>query len=84
MNDVPIEVAEYRDAYGEVALLLCESLLHVLVEEGVISKGKALCVIDTVVELTREMAEYEARPAAKTAARIAETIAKSFAMNDRP
>ena len=39
---------------GEVSLMLCESILHLLVEEGVISKEKALDAIDGVVELARE------------------------------
>lgn len=45
------------DADGVVALMLCESLLHVLVEQGVITKERAMDAIETVSELTREMAE---------------------------
>jgi hypothetical protein len=37
--------------------MLCESLLHVLVEEGVISKETALNAINGVVELARSMHE---------------------------
>jgi hypothetical protein len=40
-----------RDYEGHLALLLCESLLHVLVEQGVLKKKKALDAIDTVLEL---------------------------------
>lgn len=43
--------------------MLCESILHVLVEEGVLSKAKAIEAIETVAELTREMAG--GNPAAK-------------------
>ena len=44
------------DQQGRVALMLCESILHVLVEENVITKEKALDAINTVADLTREMA----------------------------
>ena len=37
--------------------MLCEGVLHVLVEEGVLSKAKAIEAIETVAELTREMAD---------------------------
>jgi len=39
--------------------MLCESALHVLVEEGVLTKAKAVEVIETVAELTREIAESD-------------------------
>jgi hypothetical protein len=42
------------DPDGQVGLMLCESILHLLVEEGVISNEKALGAINGVVELTRE------------------------------
>ena len=42
------------DPDGQVSLMLCESILHILVEEGVISNEKALDAINGVVELTRE------------------------------
>ena len=34
------------DPDGQVSLMLCESILHLLVEEGVISKEKALEACD--------------------------------------
>jgi len=42
------------DLKGQVSLLLCESILHILVEEGVISKEKPLEAIEGVLELARE------------------------------
>jgi hypothetical protein len=39
------------DPTGQVSLMLCESILHLLVEEGVITKEKALEAIDGVMEL---------------------------------
>jgi hypothetical protein len=64
------------DPHGEIALMLCESLLHVLVEEGVFPKEKALEAIATVVELVREMGETRA------AVKIIEDIAQSFTAKD--
>ncbi len=52
-----METVTPRDPQGRVALMLCESILHVLVEEGVLSKAKAIEAIETVAELTREMAD---------------------------
>ena len=42
------------DPDGQVSLMLCESILHILVEERVISKERALDAINGVVELARE------------------------------
>ncbi len=73
------------DPHGQVALMLCESLLHELVENGVITKAQVLGVIDTVVELAREAAESD-RPLGSTRTRaqtqsatvIIEAIRRSF------
>ena len=70
------------DPQGRVALMLCESILHVLVEEGVISKKKALEAINTVAELTREMAEGNPTSTPHIAADLVEAIAESFALKD--
>jgi hypothetical protein len=74
------------DPHGQMALMLCESLLHELVENGVITKAQALGAIDTVVELAREAAESDrplgsARRRAQTqsAMIIIEAIRRSFA-----
>jgi hypothetical protein len=68
---------------GKVALMLCESLIHLLVEEGVLAKQKALEIIESVAELAREMAEDATTPDGKpNAAAIAETIAVSFELKD--
>jgi hypothetical protein len=67
------------DPHGLIALMLCESLIHVLIEEGVISQGKAMEAVATVLELSREMAET-GNPAEDAAGmtRLVETIAKSL------
>jgi polyhydroxyalkanoate synthesis regulator phasin len=77
--------------HGQVALMLCESLLHELVENGVITRAQARNVVDTVVELVHEAAESgrplgSARKTAQTqsAAVIIEAFRKSFAAKGAP
>ena len=71
------------DPHGQAALLLCESLLHVLVEQRVISREAAFSAIETVLELTQESAEVttrEIRSVSPTA--LIERIAATFAAKD--
>jgi hypothetical protein len=76
-------VMQSAEPNGKVALMLCESLIHLLVEEGVLAKQKALEIIESVAELAREVAEDETTPDVKpNAAAIAETIAASFKLKD--
>ena len=71
------------DPHGQVALLLCESLLHVLVEQRVISRDAALSVIEGVLELTQESAETTTREiGAVSPAALIERIASTFAAKD--
>ena len=71
------------DPHGQVALLLCESLLHVLVEQRVISRDAALSVIEGVLELTQESAETTTREiGAVSPAALIERIAATFAAKD--
>ena len=78
-------VSPMSDPQGRVALMLCESLFHLLVEEGVITKAKALEAIEGVAELTREMAEAGNPAIADSIATdLLEAIAKSFALKDHP
>ena len=72
----------YSDPQGRVALMLYESLFHVLVEEGVITKVKALEAIEGVAELTREMADGNPAIEAHIAAELVKSIAESFALKD--
>jgi hypothetical protein len=61
-----------RDTHGQVALLLCEALLHVLVERGVITKDYALEAIHTVEELVcEEPPDRTRRPSARAPSRAA-------------
>ena len=69
------------DPDGQVSLMLCESILHILVEEGVISNEKALEAIDGVVELTRENDDIgRRRSASRSATQLIEAIAQTFAL----
>ena len=73
------------DPQGRVALMLCETLFHLLVEQGVITKEKAIEAIEGVAELTREMAEAGPSDTRnQAAALLVRAIAESFAMKDPP
>lgn len=62
--------------------MLCESVLHVLVEEGVLTKAKAMEAIETVAELTREMADGNPGVETRIATDLVAAIAASFALKD--
>jgi hypothetical protein len=64
------------DAHGQVALMLCEALLHVLVERGVITKSYAMEAIGTVEELVREERDAPTHTRAPKRARAAGRGAK--------
>ena len=65
--------------------MLCESLFHLLVEEGVITKAKAIAAIEGIAELTREIAKSGPPDIRnQAAAQLVEAIAKSFALKDYP
>ena len=73
------------DPQGRVALMLCEALFHLLVEEGVITKAKAMEAIEGVAELTREMTEAgNPSIASGIETDLIVAIAKSFALKDNP
>ena len=68
--------------------MLCEALLHVLVEKGVISRQEALEAINGVAELARELDERRTRPAktppvGPAAMTLVQTIAESFAAKEQ-
>jgi hypothetical protein len=56
------------DSHGQAALMLCESLLHLLLEQHVITKEKAIEMIRDVAELAKEMTERNTRPTKNRAA----------------
>lgn len=64
-------------------MMLCEALLHILVERRVIRRKDALDAIDSVAELVAELAEEGKQPAgarrpAREAAGIIEGMRASF------
>jgi hypothetical protein len=66
------------DPQGQVALMLCESILHVLVERGFITKATGLEAIETVRDATHEMADDDPSAPNRTAAILALEILQSF------
>ncbi|WP_242098397.1 hypothetical protein [Sphingomonas sp. CROZ-RG-20F-R02-07] len=44
------------DAHGQAALLLVESLLHGLLEKGVLSNGEAIAIVTAAAEVKEEIA----------------------------
>jgi hypothetical protein len=69
------------DPDGQISLMLCESILHILVEEGVISKERAVEAINGVVELAREKDGIgEHRSTSHSATQLIEAIAQTFAL----
>ena len=68
------------DPDGQVSLMLCESILRLLVEEGVISNEKALEAIHGVIELARENEIGQRPSASRSAVQLIEAIAQTFAL----
>ena len=69
---------------GQVSLMFCESILHLLVEEGVISNDKALETIEGVLELARESDKIgQRRSTSYSAVQLIEAIAHTFALKGR-
>ncbi|MET0365420.1 MAG: hypothetical protein ABW169_12290 [Sphingobium sp.] len=48
------------DAHGEAALLLVESLIHGLIDRGILDVGAAIDVVDTAVSVEEDV--MDARP----------------------
>jgi hypothetical protein len=77
--ETPNSASSGGDPQGRLALMLCESMLHVLVEEGALTKAKAIEAIETVADATREMANDNATGANHIAVTLIEEIVRSFA-----
>jgi hypothetical protein len=60
-------------------MMLCESLLHLLVEQGGLSRQKVIETIDGIAELLDEAAEGDFQAVnARAAAVLVDTIRESF------
>jgi hypothetical protein len=71
------------DYPGELAVLLCDSIFHVLVEQKLIPKEVAVAAVEGVAELAREIAMSGEHPVAgHSAVGVSETMAHSLALKD--
>jgi hypothetical protein len=71
----------FSDPEGQASLMLCESILHLLVEERVITKGRALEAINGVLELLQESEQIGQRRSTRcSAVQLIEAIARTFAL----
>jgi hypothetical protein len=69
------------DPEGQASLMLCESILHLLVEERVITNERALEAINGVLELLQESDESGQRRSTRcSAVPLLEAIARTFAL----
>jgi hypothetical protein len=46
-----------RDPQGQAALMFCESLVHLLMEKGVLGKAEICQAVEGLEEITREMTD---------------------------
>jgi hypothetical protein len=65
---------------GQASLMLCESILHLLVEERVITNERALEAINGVLELLQESEQIGQRARLGSAVPLLEAIARTFAL----
>lgn len=59
------------DPHGQAALLLVESLIHVLVEKGALTREEALDVVQTSTEVKTDIASGNSEPRAIAMASLA-------------
>lgn len=67
---------------GQAALLFCESLIHVLVEEKILTLAQALSVLTTAVEVKVEMGDIESDDLKQESMRLLRLIAQSLAVKN--
>lgn len=73
------------DPHGQAALMLCESVLLLLVDQGVIQKEKAIDAIGGVIELKQEMAGVDERVVVSMASiTLLRAITRSLALASGP
>ena len=63
---------------GEAALILCESLLHVLLEKGVLNTEDIMSVVGSAVAVARDAAPEEAAETESPCLSLLLDIAASF------
>ena len=73
------------DPHGQAALMLCESLMLLLVERGVVGKDQATEAIDDIIELKREIAgKRESVVVSMTSIALLRDVAQSVAAATEP
>ena len=73
------------DPHGQAALMLCESLMLLLVERGVIGKDQATEAVDGIVELKHEVAgKRESVVVSVTSIALLRDVAQSVAAAAEP
>lgn len=64
---------------GQAALLFCESLIHIMVEEKILTLEQALSVLATAVEVKVDMGGLESEELKQASMRYLREIARSLA-----
>ncbi len=85
-NDV--DAARLRhdpDAHGQAALLIVESLMHGLIEKGLLSVDEAIDIMQSATEVKEDVVDLrvESLDTARHSLQLIDTIASSLAI-DRP
>ena len=77
----------HADAHGNIGYLLFDSLVHHLIEKGILTKNDALSVVQSAAEVVRGLMDDGRAPSLQTSGdlSILERTYSSFeAMQDRP
>ena len=79
-----LPVIDEPDAHGQAALLLTESLIHMLVERGALTSTEAVEVVQTAAEVKVEVAAAAGESAKRMveSLTILEKMRSSFESND--
>jgi hypothetical protein len=79
-------ILSFSDSHGKAALMLCEGLVHLLLEQHVITKEKALEMIEGVADLVREtednLRSAKSRAAHPDVGGLIDSIAQSIEASD--
>lgn len=68
------------DPHGQAALMLCEGLMLLLIEKGIIDKDQAADVIEGVIEVKQEIASVSESVVVSVASiTLLRTVARSIA-----
>jgi len=84
IDGVPVSPKPEPDAHGQAALMLGESLLHMLVEKGLLTNTDAMDVVQTAAEVKAEVATASGESQARMLASLSllSHIEASFESDD--